>query len=70
MIQIKERESKSIEGLKSQGRIGWNNFCRDRISKTLIKTMSQYYSTTVQKNFTGIGWSKRIIALMIDTHVK
>ena len=70
-IETNGSGDESKEGINEQGRIGWNHFCRWWISETLTNAMSKYYSSKKQKTtFTGIGWSKKIIGLMIDIHVE
>ena len=69
-MEINETQAKN-KAISEQTRIGWEHFCRGRVSKKLTESMENHYANHPDNpNFTGKDWIKQMIALMITIHVE
>ena len=67
----KEEKRPKNKSIINQNTIGWQHFCRGRVSKQLAIAMETYYTQHPDNpNFTGKGWTKQMIALMLTNHVE
>ena len=56
--------------LSKQREIGWEHFRKGKVSINLTKSMNKHYKKEkLTGTFTGIGWTKTIIELMITIHI-
>ena len=70
-IPPRGRRNHSIIPIDSQDKIGWQHFCRGRVSKEFTSAMEKHYSNHPDNpNFTRRGWTKQIIALLLTIHVE
>ena len=55
---------------QNQQLIGWHHFSRGRITKGLREMMNkQYIERKVGMEFSGKGWVKKVITLMLKIHI-
>ena len=68
--QLTNTHASDHKAINHQRKIGWDNFSRGRISKQFIITMNEHYKQTQRTStFTGIGWIKQIVNLVLSTHI-
>ena len=67
----KKNKNEPQKAIKDQQKIGWDHFCRRRISKQLSLTMEYYYSKKKElSSFTRRSWSKHIIEFILELHLE
>ena len=69
-MQEKGKQSNNTS-IVAQDISGWQHFCRGRVSKKRTSAMKKHYSQhSDNPNFTGRGWTKQIIDLVLTIHVE
>lgn len=60
----------STDLIENQHQIQWEHFIRGRVSKMLTQFMTYHYSSkpSINRGFSGIGWTKEIIEFLLELH--
>ena len=67
----KEGKQSNNTSIVAQDIIGWQHFCRGRVSKKLTAAMEEHYlHHSDNPNFTGRRWTKQMIVLVLTIHVE